>query len=133
MPINSSVAWLQRGCATSGLTFAQKPLARLQRLPKALRALIREAEAYDRLDRLESIFPGDREPERRAVLLRHRMAVGADCKERELIGGFRHREPFDVWPWVPGLPLPGSDRCIQERFHPHVLRRRQRLCELDQF
>src|SRR5262245_11873150 len=48
---------------------------RLQRLPVALRPLVGEGEAHDRLDRLEAILPRHRQPDRRAHLLGHRLAV----------------------------------------------------------
>src|SRR5688500_454672 len=47
---------------------------RLQRLPVALRALVGEVEADDRLDRLEAVLPRHGEPDRRAHLLRHGLA-----------------------------------------------------------
>src|SRR5258706_15029900 len=42
---------------------------RRQRFPKALRPPVGEAEARDRFDRLESVFPRHREAQRRALLL----------------------------------------------------------------
>src|SRR5215468_6195815 len=61
-------------------------LARLQRLPEALRPLVGEAEAGDRLDRLEPVLPRHGEPQRRAHRLGNRLAVGAGDQEGELVG-----------------------------------------------
>src|ERR1019366_8130342 len=80
---------------------------RLQRLPITLRPLLGEAEAHDRLDRLEAVFPRHRQPQRRAVLLEHRVAVGASGEEGEFVARFRHGEAFDIRPGKQGLPLPG--------------------------
>ena len=78
---------------------------RLQRLPVALRPLVGEGEAHDRLDRLEAVLPRRREPHRRAHLLRHRLAVGAGDHEGELVGRLRHGQPFDIGPRIPALAL----------------------------
>src|SRR5208282_5921366 len=56
-------------------------LARFQILPERFRALVGEAELDDRLDRLEAVFPRQRQAQRRAVLLRDRMAVLAGDQE----------------------------------------------------
>src|SRR5258708_40366982 len=63
---------------------------RRQRFPETLRPAIGEAEAPDRFDRLESVFPRQREPQRRALLLGHRLAIGAGAQEGELVGGLGH-------------------------------------------
>src|SRR5262245_13452584 len=56
-------------------------LAALQRFPVALGALVGEVEAHDRLDRLEPVLPRNRQPQRRALLLRHRLAVRTGDEE----------------------------------------------------
>src|SRR5204863_789555 len=59
-----------------GVDVGQEPVfGRLQGLPETLRPLIREGEAHDRFDRLETVFPRYREPQWSAVLLGHRLPV----------------------------------------------------------
>src|SRR6516162_3534199 len=57
-----------------------------QRLPIALRPLIGEVEAHDRLDRLEAVFPRHCQTQRRALHFRYRLAVGAGHQKGELVG-----------------------------------------------
>src|SRR5205807_6277496 len=72
------------------------------------------------------------ETQRRTLLLRYRLAVGAGDEESELIACFGDRETLDIGPWVPGLALARRDRGIEESLHAQVLRRRQRLRQFQQ-
>ena len=100
-------------------------------LPEADRALVGEGEAGDRLDRLEAVFPRHREAERRAVLLRHRLAVGAGRDEGELVGRLLDRQRLQIGPRIPGLALRRGDGGVVEAVHRHVFRadRRSRHCD----
>src|SRR5215472_3108635 len=104
----------------------------LQRLPQALRTLIGKGEAHDRLDRFKSIFPRQREAQRRAVLPCQWMSVGTGDEESKFVGRFRHGDALDIGPRVPGLTLARRDLGVPERFHPHIFRRAERACEVDQ-
>src|SRR5690606_34407688 len=58
-------------------------LARLQPIPGGRRHALGEADGDDRLDALEAVLPRHHQPQRRAVLLRQRLAVqtgGQDCE-----------------------------------------------------
>src|SRR6185295_10839897 len=92
----------------------------LQRFPHAPWTLVGEIETYDRLDRLESVFPRQSEPQGRAVLPRKRVSIGAGDEESEFVRGFRHRHAFHIGPRIPRLPLTGRHLRIQERFHSHI-------------
>src|SRR6266508_759756 len=96
----------------------------LQRLPVALRPLVGEAEAHDRLDRLEAVFPRHRQAQRRALNFRYRFAVGAGDEKGQLVGRLSDGEALDVRPGIPALLLAGRHRRIEERLHPHVFCRR---------
>src|SRR5215213_2996800 len=85
-------------------------LGDLQRLPEALRPPIAEAEMVYRLDRLETVLPRHCEPQRRAVLLWHRLAIGASRQKSEFVGRLRDRQPFGVRPRIPGLALARGHR-----------------------
>src|SRR5919202_129960 len=93
---------------------------RLDLLPEALRALLDEAEADDRLDRLEAVFPGHGETNRRAHRLGQGLAVGARDHEGEVVRGLGERQALDIGPGIPALPLAGRDLRVQERLHPYV-------------
>src|SRR5690348_2593980 len=86
----------------------------LQLLPEAYRPLVGEGEADDRLDAFEAVFPRRYEPDRRAILLRHRASVGARPNEGELVRRLGHGEPLDIGPWIPELLLPRCDARIGE-------------------
>src|SRR5207342_2956767 len=50
-------------------------------LPGIERLLLREPDLDDRLDVLEAVLPWHRQPQRRAVLVRHDLAVQADGED----------------------------------------------------
>src|SRR5579885_29522 len=104
----------------------------LQHFPHALRPLLDEGELDDRLDRLEAVFPRHRQPQRRAVLLGERMAVGAGGDEGEIVGRLRHGQALDIGPREPGLALARRDLRVLEGLHAQVFRRAERLGQIDQ-
>src|SRR5215467_724085 len=69
---------------------------RLQCFPHSLRTLVGETETHDRLDRLETVLPRQGEPQRRAVLPRERVPIGAGDEKSEFVGRFCHRHAFDI-------------------------------------
>src|SRR5271165_205799 len=97
-------------------------LGGLQCLPIALWPLIGEIEADDRFDRLEAVFPRHREAQRRALLLRHRLAISAGNEESELIARFCNGETLYIGPGIPSLALARRNRRIQEGLHAHIFR-----------
>ena len=101
--------------------------ARLNLLPEAHRLLGRELEPHDRLDGLEAILPRHSQPQRRAELLRQRLAVNAGHQEGQLIGRFGQCQPFRIGPRIPGLLLPGCHARLQEGLHLEIARRRSGL------
>src|SRR6476661_162966 len=80
-------------------------LGSLQGLPKGPRPLVSEHEMRDRFDRLETVLPRHRKTKRRALRLRHRLAVGPGYQEREFVGGFPHSEALDIRPRIPARAL----------------------------
>src|SRR6185295_10120384 len=62
----------------------------LQRLPEALRARVRKSKTHDRLDGLESVLPRHGQAQRRAMLTRKRMPVGARREKGEFVGRLCH-------------------------------------------
>ncbi len=89
----------------------------LQRLPEALRPLVGEADADDRLDRLEAVFPRRRQAQGRAVLRRQRLAVDAGHQEGEIVGRLGDGQALDVGPGIPAGALARGDIGILEGLH----------------
>src|SRR5947209_1362924 len=90
--------------------------AGLQLLPEADGTLGHEADFHDRFDRLESVFPGKRQADRRAEGFAERLAVGAGDHEGEIVVRLRHGDALDIRPGIPELPEAGSDALVHERF-----------------
>ena len=67
-------------------------------VPGRRRLLLREPDLHDRLDALEAVLPRHHEPQRRAVLVRQRLAVQADRENRQRVHGLVHPQAFDVRP-----------------------------------
>ena len=107
--------------------------AGLQLLPIALRPLRDEGDAHDRLDRLESVFPRQREADRRAELVEERLAIGARHHEGEIVLRFLDGHAFRIGPRIPDLPLSRRDLRILERLEAQIFGFRFRVGERDDF
>ena len=86
VPSTRSVAWLQRGWGTSGLTFAQKPYSDACIASQKVfgRSSVKVKRTID-FDRLEAVLPRHGEAQRRADLVRQRLAVDARHEEGEIV------------------------------------------------
>ena len=100
--------------------------------PEADRALVGEGEADNRLDRLEAVFPRGDQPDRRAVLVRQRLAIDAGGEEGQLVLRLFDGQPLDIGPRVPGLFLARRHLGVEEGFHAQIFRARGRLRHLHQ-
>ena len=93
----------------------------LQILPETHRLLIGKGDAADRFNRFEPVFPRQDQTDRRAILIRHWLAINSCRQERQIIAGFVNRHPFNIRPWVPTLPLSIGDITVKEGFDPDYL------------
>src|SRR5829696_8871725 len=102
-----------------------------ERLPEALRALVREGEPDEGLRRFEAVLPRHGEAKRGAELVRERLAVDAGDEEGQRVCGLLHRQALDIGPRIPDLPLARRDRLVEEGLRAQVARRGERLREIE--
>ena len=104
---------------------------RLQRVPGGFRHLLDELDAHDRLDALEPVLPRHDQPQRRAVLLRQRLAVEPGGEEGEGMHRFVDAQAFAIRPFEDARTDAGHLRRIAEGDEGDVLRLRRRLETLE--
>src|SRR5208282_2687110 len=73
--------------------------ARVLPIPGCDRLLLDQAYAHDGLDALEPILPWHHEPDGRSVLIWQRLAIEANCQDRERVHCLVEPQAFDVGPF----------------------------------
>src|SRR5947199_7576855 len=95
-------------------------LVALHGFPEGYRPLFGEREVDDRLDRFETVFPRQYQPQRCPVLLWNGLAVHAGHEKGELVSRLGDRNAFDIGPGVPEFLLPWRGLGIEKRLHLNV-------------
>src|SRR5690606_8283597 len=74
----------------------------------------------DRLDTLESIFPGQYQTRRRSILLVQRVAINSERKKRQLIQSLFHGQRLIVGPRITSVLLSRQLLGTQHSHQPHI-------------
>src|ERR1700680_2361701 len=91
-------------------------LAALDGFPEGHRPLFGERKVDDRLDRFETVFPRQYQPQRRTVLLWNGLAVHAGHQKCELVSRLGDRDALDIGPRVPDFLLPRRGLRVEKCF-----------------
>src|SRR5712691_1720826 len=110
-----------------------KPVRRRPLYVPGRRGLIRhQTNLHNRLDALESVFPGRNQANWRAILRRQRLAIKPRRQNRQGIQGFVQPQAFNIRPGKHAGVLVRQTLRIEQGLKSHVTRRRKWIDDLQE-